>query len=282
MKGLRTMFRREVTPSPIDPEVFLDSSLPRSGYVDSFGFEWQYLDAYADKEALSHGHLFGRFLLDRDYFAGKSVVDVGCGNGRIGRIVCAQAASYVGLDLSESVYAFPKHTVRPALFRLVRASGTDLPLDDAVADVSVCWGVLHHMDDPDAAMRELIRITRPGGEILVFVYPKHFDARKNLNGLWKHLPTARQRHYIDSISDALDNWNSVDPFFAGQLANAAMLSFKASRDLQILQWFDGVTPHYHWSLQARVPAYFAERGCSGRETYPGCFRIRVPVASGQV
>lgn len=270
------MFRREVTPSTVDPDVLIDSKLSRSEYVDSFGFEWQHLDAYVDKEALSHGHLFGRFLLARDYFTGKSVVDVGCGNGRIGRIICAQAASYVGVDLSESVYAFPKKTARPPSFKLVRASGTDLPLNDAVADVSLCWGVLHHMDDPDTAMRELIRVTRPGGEILVFVYPKHFDARRNLNGLWKFLPTSRQRHYIESLSDALDSWNAVDPFFANQLASALALSFKVSRDIQILQWFDGVTPRYHWSLQERVPAYFAAQGTSGRETYPGCFRIRLP------
>jgi SAM-dependent methyltransferase len=270
------MFRRELTPSTVDPEVLIDSNLSRSEYVDSFGFEWQHLDTYADKEALSHGHLFGRFLLGRDHFLGKAVVDVGCGNGRIGRIICAQAGSYVGVDLSESVYAFPKLIPRPPSFKLVRASGTDLPLSDAVADVTLCWGVLHHMDDPEAAMRELIRVTRPGGEILVFVYPKHFDARKNLNGLWKFLPTQRQRHHIESISDALDHWNAVDPFFATQLANGLALSFKASRDLQILQWFDGVTPHYHWSLQEQVPAFFSKQGCPGRETYPGCFRITLP------
>lgn len=270
------MFRREVTPSPIDADILVDSKLGNSEYVESFGFEWQHLDTYADKEALSHGHLFGRFLLGRDRFVGQAVVDVGCGNGRIGRIICAHAAAYTGVDLSESVYAFPKLIERPPSFRLVRASGTDLPLSDAVADVSVCWGVLHHVDDPEAAMGELMRITRPGGEILVYVYPKHFDGRKNLNGLWKFLPTQRQRHHIESISDALDSWNAVDPYFAALLANDVALGFKASRDLQILQWFDGVTPRYHWSLQERAPAYFAAHQCAVRETYPGCFRIRLP------
>lgn len=270
------MFRRDVTPSSVDPDVLIDSKLANSEYVDSFGFEWQHLDAYVDKEVLSHGHLFGRFLLQRDEFVGKSAVDVGCGNGRIGRVLCAQVGAYTGVDLSESVYAFPKTIERPPSFTLLRASGTDLPLSNAVADVSLCWGVLHHMDDPQAAMRELMRITRPGGEILVFVYPKSFDARKNLNGLWKFVPVQRQRHYIETISDALDEWNAVDPHFARLLAGGVGLGFKPSRSLQILQWFDGVTPRFHWSLQEQVPDYYAAQSCVVRETYPGCFRIKLP------
>mgnify|MGYP002784661411 CR=1 FL=1 len=273
------MFRRDVAPSPRDAEILLDSRLENSAYVDSFGYEWQHLDAYVDKETLSHGHLFGRFLLPRDYFRGHTVIDVGCGNGRVGRFIAASAARYVGVDLSESVYAFPKHLPRPPSFALVRASGTDLPVVDRLADISLCWGVLHHMDDPTAAMRELLRVTRPGGEILIYVYPSYFDARKNLNGFWKFLPGATQRHYIESLSDAIDSWQSVDGFFAKQLATQLSLGFKSSRDLQILQWFDGVTPRFHWSLHRDVPAYFKEQECSVTETYPGCFRIRVQASA---
>lgn len=272
------MFKRDVSPSARDSAVLVDSRLANTEYVDSFGYEWQNLDAYEDKEALSHGHLFGRFLLDREYFKGRAVVDVGCGNGRIGRLIAAQASRYVGVDLSESVYAFPRHVPRPAEFALVRASGTDLPLSDSVADVTVCWGVLHHMDDPKAAMRELSRVTRPGGQLLIYVYPATFDRRKNLNGFWKFVPGARQRHYIETLSDALDSWQSVDPWFAGVLAGQVALGFKGSRDLQILQWFDGVTPRYHWSLQAEVPSFFEAEGFSVRETYPGCFRIDRPLS----
>jgi ubiquinone/menaquinone biosynthesis C-methylase UbiE len=270
------MFRREVTPSTVDADVLVDSKLPNTEYAASFGYEWQHLDAYVDMETLSHGHLFGRFLLERDYFVDRAVVDVGCGNGRLGRIICAQAGAYTGVDLSESVYAFPKLIERPSSFRLVRASGTDLPLSDGVADITLCWGVLHHMDDPEAAMHELMRITRPGGEILVFVYPKQFDARKNLNGLWKFVPAARQRDCIESISDALDNWYAVDPFFGKLLADSVGLNFKSSRDYQILQWFDGVTPRYHWSLQQQLPVFFSTRRCTVSETHSGCFRIKLP------
>ena len=57
------------------------------------------------------------------------------------------AKQYTGLDLSQSVYAFPSY-LNTKNVTLVRASGTDLPLKDALADVTICWGVLHHMDQP--------------------------------------------------------------------------------------------------------------------------------------
>ena len=46
---------------------------------------------------------------------------------------------------------------------LIRASGTNLPFNDGISDVTVCWGVLHHMDDPFSGLKELLRITKKRG-----------------------------------------------------------------------------------------------------------------------
>ena len=72
------------------------------------------------------------------------------------------AKNYYGLDLSKSVYAFPNY-LQTDNITLVRASGTDLPLNDGVADVAICWGVLHHMDEPLKGLNELVGVTKPGG-----------------------------------------------------------------------------------------------------------------------
>ena len=267
------MFRRDVKPSERDPGVLIDSKLENSAYVNSFGFEWTQIDGYAGKEVMSHGHIFGRFMLPRDFFTGKTVVDIGCGNGRIGRLVAPLSKSYCGVDLSEAVFAFPSYIKKPESFTLVQASGTDLPLADAVADVTICWGVLHHMDKPDAGLAEILRVTKPGGVILMFVYPTNFKARKNLNVFIRGLPEDKAHAIIDTLSDELDSWREVDNFYAERLASEVALSFKFSREWQKFQWFDGITPRYHWSLEQQVGEWGAKIG-DCKSYRPGCFYIQ--------
>ncbi len=267
------MFRRPVTPSTRNPEILVDSQLGDAAYVDSFGFEWTAIDGFAGKEVMSHGHIFGRFLLSPHFFTGKKVVDIGCGNGRIGRLIAPFCASYCGVDLSEAIYAFPRYIKKPPEFTLVRASGTDLPLDDAVADITVCWGVVHHMNDPDAGLAELLRVTKPGGVILIFVYTAHFDFRANLNAFVRGLPADRSHALLDELSDQLDSWREVDSSYAERLAGQVGLGFRHSREWQKFQWFDGITPRYHWSLDKRIAAWAEKVGRRVACHRPGCFYI---------
>jgi SAM-dependent methyltransferase len=144
----------------------------------------------------------------------------------------------------------------------VRASATDLPLEDASADATICWGVLHHVDEPVVAFSELVRITRRGGVILLYVYPQTLDVRKNLNAYMRGLPLQRGHEILEQLSDALDVWREIDSFFAPLLASNLALSFKHSKAWQKFQWYDGVTPRYHWSLEKRIPELADQSACS--------------------
>ena len=218
--------------------------------------------------------IFLAAFLPKNFFDGKTVVDVGCGNGRIGRLIAPMCKEYIGCDLSESVYAFPSY-LNTNNITLVRASGTNLPLEDESIDVSICWGVLHHMDEPFKGLDELMRVTKPGGEILIFIYSKGYDARKNLNEFSKNIEEQEKFNIIEATSDMLDGWREVDRFYADMLSQNLFMSVKHSREWQIFQWYDGITPEFHWSLEEDLDRHFNEKvNIRYKKTHSGCYRLQ--------
>lgn len=94
------------------------------------------------------------------------VLDAGCGNGFFfdaARGMAGPSAQLVGLDLSQRMLELArKH--HPTL---VRGDATRLPFADGAFDTVLARSLLHHLPDPDAGAREIARVLRPGGELIV-------------------------------------------------------------------------------------------------------------------
>jgi SAM-dependent methyltransferase len=102
---------------------------------------------------------------------GQLVLDVGCGASRVARLVRrASGARTVGLDLSlRSLREGRAAGGGP----LVQGDNLALPFRSGCADLVVSNGVIHHTPDARAAFRELARVVRPGGTLVVSVYDRH-------------------------------------------------------------------------------------------------------------
>jgi len=98
--------------------------------------------------------------------AGRTVVDAGAGTGLVSRELTRSGARVVAVDASLSMLSWRRSERPPSAV----GDLTALPLrTDAVDDVVAAF-VLNHLNEPGAALRELARVTRPGGAVLATVY----------------------------------------------------------------------------------------------------------------
>jgi ubiquinone/menaquinone biosynthesis C-methylase UbiE len=103
----------------------------------------------------------------------ESIVDFGCGVGRLSAFLSPRVAGVIGLDVSPGMLEIAAERLRHeahANLLYVRAGGEGCPIRDGSIDKIVCCWVLAHMSDAAvrAALSEFHRILKPSGRVVAF------------------------------------------------------------------------------------------------------------------
>jgi ubiquinone/menaquinone biosynthesis C-methylase UbiE len=106
-------------------------------------------------------------------FRGQAVLEIGCGIGTDGFEFARHGARYSAVDLTPESAAIARE--RFALFGVsgdIRVANAEegLPFADASFDHIYSFGVIHHSPNPEAIVREMYRVLRPGGTFAVMLY----------------------------------------------------------------------------------------------------------------
>lgn len=99
-------------------------------------------------------------------FAGRDVLDAGAGTGLVSAALQGTGARVMALDLSLDMVRWHRERRPPA----VVAEVDRIPLRDGGVEAVLAAFVLNHLPDPMPALRELARVTRPGGAVLATVF----------------------------------------------------------------------------------------------------------------
>jgi ubiquinone/menaquinone biosynthesis C-methylase UbiE len=117
------------------------------------------------------GQVYRRIVSLAQVQPGDAVLDVGCSSGYLARKLAAAAgpAGHVtGADPSEAAIAYARRRAAGNMTFTVGAA-QDLPLPDSSFDAVTCTLAMHHIParQRETALREMYRVTRPGGRLLV-------------------------------------------------------------------------------------------------------------------
>ena len=177
------------------------------------------------------GPLAGEFASRAGVVAGQRVLDVGCGPGALtGELVGRLGpGSVVAVDPSAPFVAaarqrFPAVDVR-------RGSAEDLPFGDDGFDASLAQLVVHFMADPVRGLREMGRVTRPGGVVAACVWD-HAGRGSPLAVFWEAVRA------LDPAADTESGLAGTREGHLAELADAAGLSAVESSTLTVTVHFE--------------------------------------------
>lgn len=108
-----------------------------------------------------------RALAAADVQAGALAADLGAGSGFVTEALLNAGLRVIAVDQSQAMLEVMQHKFswQPASYRLGRAEA--LPLEDNSVEYAFANMYLHHVENPEVAIREMARILQPGGVLVI-------------------------------------------------------------------------------------------------------------------
>jgi ubiquinone/menaquinone biosynthesis C-methylase UbiE len=141
--------------------------------VKGFGDEWQRFD----QTSLTNAELSAMFDTYFNIFPWNNLpsnavgFDLGCGSGRWAKFVAPRVGLLHLIDPStEALNVARKNLAEAANCQFHEASVDAIPLPDNSADFGYSLGVLHHVPDTEAGLRQCVLKLKPGAPFLLYLY----------------------------------------------------------------------------------------------------------------
>jgi SAM-dependent methyltransferase len=133
----------------------------------SFAYEWRHFDRVLPEYEVEIENYFG--IVPAETFHDAVVLDAGCGMGRWAREIANRPVRRLyAVDFSRAIDSAARTLDDQPKAHCVQADIRCLPFRSQAMTFTYCLGVLHHLEDPDAGMRSVARVT--SGPLLLYLY----------------------------------------------------------------------------------------------------------------
>lgn len=218
---------------------FLNASAKMGSYEADINDEDNYTDVKDDTGNV-YGQLWAKFSyeqliekahdilkerltvndIDTSYFAGKKALDIGCGSGRFTFALKKLGCSPVqGVDYGDQGLGIANDLVQKSQEKDISFSKVnvlDLPFEDETFDFVFCNGVLHHTENMEKGIEEMIRVAKKGAKLWLYLYADNgifWYARKEMPKIMKQIPQRYTMKVLDVIGMPQDRFIFCDNWY---------------------------------------------------------------------
>ncbi len=121
--------------------------------------------------------------IGRELRLARRVLDLGCGScDLVEHLARTYRQEVTGVDVSSGSFPANRHSHEGVRFHCLQRDAASLGFAaDGSVDAAVMMWSLHEMARPEAILKEVHRVLRPGGEVLIVDYPRNSLAQKLWN-----------------------------------------------------------------------------------------------------
>jgi ubiquinone/menaquinone biosynthesis C-methylase UbiE len=130
--------------------------------------------------------------------AGMTAADIGAGTGFVTEGLLALGLSVAAVDQSPEMLAVLKEKLGSSgVLTCLEGTAEQLPLDDSSVDVVLANMYLHHVEEPEMAIGEMVRVLAPGGRLVI----TDLDTHEN-----EFLSTEQHDRWLGFERDDIRRW----------------------------------------------------------------------------
>lgn len=201
---------------------------------------------------------FHRMALDEGFLRDKSVLDAGCGMGRLTQSISRFASEVVGIDFSEGVDDAQRLNRKTSSVHILQGDIMNLPFKEASFDYIFSKGVLHYVSDVRKCLSSLASRVKPGGAMSVTLYPRMSPLFESFNGMLRKATVRLPVRAVFLLSHLLVPLLSLAWRWSGLRRRRIEWNERAH---MIFNWLS--SPYQNRATNREAEAWFRELGFDG-------------------